>query len=474
MMDLHELSIARAGKLLRSGELSSRALTLHALERIGKLNPIVHAFVLVTSDRAMHDAQRADEELSQGIDRGPMHGIPYALKDIIDTEGIRTTSHSKLFMDHVPGKDARVEAKLKTGGGVLVGKLATHEFALGGPDFNLPFPPARNPWNTNHFTGASSSGSAAAVASGMVRVALGSDTSGSIRGPACLCGTVGLKPTYGLVSKKGLFPLSWSLDHCGPLAASVEDAAFIMQVIAGYDPNDLGSANVPIPGFASQIGKDIEGLRIGYARHHFADDSVTSPEVMSIMDKSAEVLRSLGAIVQEVRLPDYELFNACGRIIMTAEGYAVHEHMLRKSALEYGRYTYQRLIGGAAIPAGDLVQAHRLRLKLAVEVNKILKQYHAILCACCLTPASPFSDFTPDWPPPKKATATQTIPYNVTGNPAIAVPAGFSADGLPLGIQLVGRAFDEITLLQIAAAFENAVKVRKTAPLLLTSEKPGV
>ena len=237
---LHELSIAEAGRQLRAGTLSSTILTQHALSRIASLDPLLHAFVLVTRERALADAARADREIKSGIDKGPMHGIPYALKDIYATAGIRTTCHSKLLIDNVPAEDCVVEAKFRAGGAVLLGKLATHEFALGGPSFDLPFPPARNPWNLDHFTGGSSSGSGAAVAAGLVRVAMGSDTGGSIRGPAFYCGTVGLKPTYGLVSRRGVFPLSYTLDHCGPLSWTVEDAALTMQVIAGYDPLDPG------------------------------------------------------------------------------------------------------------------------------------------------------------------------------------------------------------------------------------------
>ena len=214
---LHELSIAEAGRQLRAGTLSSTTLTQHALSRIASLDPLLHAFVLVTKERALADAERADRELKSGIDKGPMHGIPYALKDIYATAGIRTTCHSKLLIDNVPVEDSVVEAKFKAGGAVLLGKLATHEFAIGGPSFDLPFPPARNPWNLDHFTGGSSSGSGAAVAAGLVRMAMGSDTGGSIRGPAFYCGTVGIKPTYGLVSRRGVFPLSYTLDHCGPL-----------------------------------------------------------------------------------------------------------------------------------------------------------------------------------------------------------------------------------------------------------------
>src|SRR5262245_50444619 len=275
---LHELSIAEAGRLLRSGGVTSTALTEHALARIAALDPLLHAFVLVTTERALADAERADRELKSGIDKGPMHGIPYGMKDIYNTAGIRTTCHSKLLLDNVPAEDCVVETKLKSGGAVLLGKLATHEFAIGGPSFDLPLPPARNPWNLEHFTGGSSSGSGAAVAAGLVRTAMGSDTGGSIRGPAFYCGTVGLKPTYGLVSRRGVFPLSYTLDHCGPLTWSVEDTALTMQVIAGHDALDPASADLAVCDFTGSLGWDLAGLKLAYPRSFFATQNGISPE----------------------------------------------------------------------------------------------------------------------------------------------------------------------------------------------------
>jgi aspartyl-tRNA(Asn)/glutamyl-tRNA(Gln) amidotransferase subunit A len=465
MKPLHELSIAEAGALLRNRRITSIGLTEHALSRIDALDPVLHAFALVTRDRALDDAQRADSELQVGIYRGPMHGIPYALKDIYSTAGIRTTCYSKILKDSVPAQDCFIETRLKAGGAVLLGKVATHEFALGGPSFELPFPPARNPWNPDYFTGASSSGSAVAVAAGLARVAMGSDTSGSIRGPAFHCGTVGLKPTYGRVSRRGIFPLSYSLDHCGPLTWTVQDAALVMQVVAGFDPMDPGSADVPVPDFTAAIGQDLDQLKIGFPRHFFVDAGEVSREVIALIDDAAQKLSGLGAVVEEVRLPDYELFNACGRIIMTAEAYAIHESDLKTRALDFGRYTYQRLIPGATLSAADLVQAFRLRRELATILNgETLKIYDALICASGLAPAARFTDFPLDWPPPKTAVAMQTIAFNVTGNPALSIPIGFSEGGLPLGMQIVGRAFDEPMLFRIGAAYEATTDLSATRP----------
>ena len=451
---LHELSIAEAGRRLRAGTLSPVALTQHCLARIAALDPRLNAFVLVTKERALADADRADRELKAGVDRGPMHGIPYALKDIYATAGIPTTCHSKLLLDNVPAEDCVVEAKLKSGGAVLLGKLATHEFAIGGPSFDLPFPPARNPWHRDHFTGGSSSGSGAAVAAGLVRIAMGSDTGGSIRGPAFYCGTVGLKPTYGLVSRRGVFPLSYTLDHCGPLTWSVEDAALTMQVIAGYDALDPASADLAVPDFTSGIGRDLAGLNLAYPRSFFATQEDITAEVIASLDASAQQFAKLGAKVEEIELPDFELFNACGRVILIAEAYAIHEKNLITRPLDYARYTYQRMMVGATVSAADLTQAFRLRRELAAIINThILATYDAIITANGLAPAPRFDEFPADVPP--KMTL-QTMPFNVTGNPTLALPTKLSMSGLPLGLQIVGRAFDEPTVLRIGAAFEAA------------------
>jgi aspartyl-tRNA(Asn)/glutamyl-tRNA(Gln) amidotransferase subunit A len=451
---LHELSIAEAGRALRAGTVSSVALTQHALARIASLDPLLHSFVLVTKERALADAERADRELKSGIDKGPLHGVPYALKDIYNTAGIRTTCHSKLLLEHVPAEDAVVEAELKAGGAVLLGKLATHEFAFGGPSFDLPFPPARNPWNLDHFTGGSSSGSGAAVAAGFARMAMGSDTGGSIRGPAFYCGVVGLKPTYGRVSRRGVFPLSYTLDHCGPLTWTVEDAALTMQVIAGYDPQDPASADLPVDDFTQGLGQDLAGLKLAYPRSFFAASAGVSAEVIASLDEAAQEVARLGATVTEITLPDFDIFNSCGRVIIAAEAYAIHEEELLTRPLDYGRYTYQRMMVGATLSAADLVQALRLRRELTALLNgEVLKTHDAMITANGLTAAPRFDEFDPNVPP--KMTL-QTMPFNVTGNPVLAMPAGFSKTGLPLGLQIVGRAFDEATVLRVGAAYEAA------------------
>jgi len=369
--------------------------------------------------------------------------------------------------DNVPAADCVVEEKLRAGGGVLLGKLGTFEFAIGGPSFDLFSPPARNPWNLDHFTSGSSSGSAAAVAAGLMRMAMGSDTGGSIRGPAAFCGTVGLKPTYGRVSRRGIYPLAFSLDHAGPLSRTVEDTALTMQVIAGFDPLDPASADVPVPDFTAELGKGVEGLRIGYTRRFFIENPALTPEATSALDAAAEQMAKLGAIVDEVDMPPFELFDACNRTILFAEAYAIHETTLKTRPHAYGRYAYQNLVSGAVLSAADVVQAQRLRRELTVAVNTgPLATHDVLLAPNALTTAGKFSDFGPD---AGRWAGILTGPFNVTGSPALAVPIGFGPDGLPLSMQLVGRPFDEVTVLRAGAAYEAAtgvVDIRPTLPAL--------
>ncbi|PZW50920.1 aspartyl-tRNA(Asn)/glutamyl-tRNA(Gln) amidotransferase subunit A [Humitalea rosea] len=452
MSGLEDLPIAEAGKRLRDGSLTATALARSSLDRIAELDGALHSFVLLTADRALADAARADAELAAGTDRGPMHGIPYALKDIYDTGGIRTTCHSKVLIDNIPAEDCVVGRKLAAGGGVLLGKLATHEFALGGPSFDLPFPPARNPWNLDHVTGGSSSGSGASVAARLVRTAMGSDTGGSIRGPAAYCGIVGLKPTYGLVSRRGVFPLSYTLDHCGPLSASVEDAAITTQVIAGYDSADPASANRPVPDLLTGLQGGVKGLRIGLPRKLWQGAEGLTPETEAALERLAKDLAAAGAIVEEVLLPDYQLFNACGRVILLSEAFAIHEKTMRERPQDYGELFFMRVAVAASISAADYMQAQRLRRELSVAVNRVaLQKYDLLLTACALGPAPAFADFPSDRPGPM---AIQSMPFNVTGNPALSMPAGLSPEGLPLSVQLVARPFEEALLLRAGRAVE--------------------
>ncbi|MEL6520331.1 MAG: amidase [Pseudomonadota bacterium] len=462
-----DLSYAEAGTKLRNGSVTSRLLTEAALTRIAAVDDKLHSFITVTSDSALAEADAADADFAAGIDKGPMQGIPYALKDIYMTAGVRTTCHSKLLEQNVPTEDCVVATKFKSGGAVMVGKTATHEFAFGGPSFDLPFPPARNPWHLDHIPGGSSSGSGAAVAAGLVRMAMGSDTGGSIRGPAAYCGTVGLKPTYGLVSRRGIFPLSFTLDHAGPLSWSVEDTAITMSVIAGFDPADPASANVPKPDFLSDLKTGVEGLRIAVPRHFYEEAKGVSDETVAAIDASIETLRGLGAVVETVTLPDFELYNATGRIILLAEAFAIHEKDLLSRPLDYGRLTFSRMVLGGTLTATDVTQAFRARRKLADAVNQdILSRYDAIITASSLAPAPRFDEMTSDTLP---SWGMQTIPFNVTGNPALSIPTGFSSAGLPLSMQIVAKPFADALTLRIGHALEAASGLSSKRPELETA-----
>lgn len=445
-----DFSIAELGRRLRRREVTSRQITAAAIARTDALEGAIHAFIRIEAAAALAAAAQADEEIALGIDRGPMHGIAYALKDIYDAAGLPTTCHSRLRLDHMARTDSAVAERFRNGGAILIGKLATHEFAFGGPSFDLPFPPARNPWNPERIPGGSSSGPAAAVAAGYVRVAAGSCTGGSIRGPAAWCGVVGLKPTYGLVSRRGVFPLSWSLDHCGPLARTVEDAAVALQVMAGYDPLDATSADRPVPDFRSQLDQGVRGLRIGVPRHFFANHPYLTSDVLDGIDNTIGVLREAGARVEDIELPEQKLFAACARVIMTSEMYTLHQAELRARPGEFDRMTVNRFVLGATVGASDYINALRLRRILTAAVDAALEKYDVLLSAIALSTAPPF-----DPPPNPSAWAIQGSMFNVTGHPAISVPVGLGSDRMPLAVQIVGRSFDETRVLQVARAIES-------------------
>ena len=445
-------SLAEASAAIASGALSPVALTEAALARIAALDPKLNAFITVTADRARRVAAAAEAEIKAGKRRGPLHGIPYALKDIYDVAGVRTTAHSKLLIDNVAKEDATSTAKLEAVGMVLLGKLSTHEFARGGPTDALPFPNAKNPWNTAHFAGGSSSGSGVAVASGMVGLAMGSDTAGSIRLPATFCGIVGLKPTYGVISRRGVVPLSFTLDHAGPLTRTVEDCALAMQALAGHDPGDPGSAHELVPDYGADLRKGVAGLTIGRARAYDEEAGVDA-EVTAALDEAAAQWRALGARVVDVMLPSKRRMDACIQTILLAEGFAIHGEWLRSRPQDYGRVTRERLMMGAFVSGADYVQAQRLRRIITAELDAVLAGCDAILCAGNPSAAPRLVDVDEG---PFRKSHPITGPFNASGHPALALPCGFGASGLPLGLQLIGRNYGEAMLLRIAQAYEQA------------------
>ncbi|HTZ38154.1 MAG TPA: amidase [Stellaceae bacterium] len=455
-------SLAASGRRIASGELSPVALAEAALARAAALNPTLDAFIEITGERALAAARRAEREIAGGRRRGPLHGIPYALKDIYDAAGLRTTAHSRLLLDNVAVADAATTARLEAAGMVLVGKLATHEFATGGPAFDLPFPPARNPWNPAHFTGGSSSGSGAAVAAGIVSLAMGSDTGGSIRLPAAYCGTVGLKPTYGRVSRRGVAPLCYSLDTTGPLTWTVEDCALAMQVLAGHDPRDPGSADLPVPDYRAALRDGVAGLRIGYARAFNADGEV-GPEQSAALDATAQTLAGLGAEIVEVALPPNAQFQACARTISHSESFAIHAADLRSRPELYARVTRERLMLGGFLTATQYVQAQRLRRILTRKVDALFETCEVLLTAVIPGPA-PILEETDDGPWRRQQPLASV--FNVTGHPALAQPCGFAGNGLPLSAQFVGRHFDEATVLRVGHAYERSAGWTERRPAL--------
>ena len=456
-------TIAQASRAIADGTLSPLALTESCLARIDAREPQLNAFIRLTKDHALASASRAEAEIKAGRRRGPLHGIPFAHKDIYETVGLATTAHSKLLQDFVPKADAFTVARLDAAGIVMLGKLATHEFAWGGPSFDLPWPPARNPWNTAHFTGGSSSGTGAAVAAGLVLGGTGSDTGGSIRLPASYCGLAGIKPTYGLVSRTGIQPLAFSLDHAGPLAWTVEDCAILLQAMAGHDPADPASAQVPIPDFSAGLTGGVKGLRIGVLRHFYETDATVSDEVGAAMEASLGVMRGLGADIRDVRLPPLQDWYACGMLIMTAEAYAVHEPWLKDRYNDYGELFRDRCALGAFISSADYLAAVRMRRELRVALAKVMQDVDVIVLPSTPTAAPRFETTT-------KYAGFQspnfTMPFNVAATPALSLCNGFGKDGLPLSLQIVGRPFEDATVLRAGHAYETATAWRARRPAM--------
>ena len=450
---LYFLTIHQAGELMRKGELSPVELTRACLDRIADTDDRLHSFILLLADEALEQARVAESEMLRGEYRGPMHGIPFALKDLYDTAGIRTTSGSRVDIERVPTEDATTTARLKEAGGILLGKLAMHEFALGGPDWTTPFEPACNPWNLNHITGGSSSGSGSAVASGQALGALGSCTGGSIRGPASLCGIVGLKPTYGRVSRYGVVTLSWSQDHAGPMTWTVEDTAYMLQAIAGHDPKDPTSSRAPVPDYSRSLREDIRGVRLGMPRHYFFDpDPSVNPEVVAIVEKAIGELEGLGATVQEVSLPSLDYIRAANSVIMVSEAYAYHEPNLKSRPEEFGEIVRGRFRVGGMLSAADYLQAQRVRTWARREFAEVMQNVDLLVTPTMTQPAAAFEGYDPS------STArgrSFTAPFNATGLPAISVPCGFTERGLPVGMQFAGKPFDEPGVIQAAYAYQQ-------------------
>jgi aspartyl-tRNA(Asn)/glutamyl-tRNA(Gln) amidotransferase subunit A len=460
------LSIAEADKLIAAKKRSPVELTRTCLDRVKKLDPTLHSFLLLTEDRAMADAKAAEARMMAATRKGPLDGIPIGHKDIYNTAGIRTTAHSKLLEHNVPTEDSVVVQKWAEAGSILMGKLATHEFAIGGPSFDLPWPPARNPWNPEHFTAGSSSGTGAAVAAGLVLGGTGSDTGGSIRGPSALCGLAGIKPTYGLSSRRGVLPLSQTLDHTGPMAWTVQDCALLLQAMAGHDPLDPASADRPVANFTADLGKSAKGLRIGVIRHFHEVDNQVSPATQQGIDGALEIFRSQGAEIRDVTLSPMMDYNAPGWLILTAEAYAVHEPWLKERFNDYGELLRDRLAFGALMRAPDYVQALRRRRVLCLEMRDAMADLDILITASAPAEAPKITE-VPKWGMFEKPNFT--MPFNLTGLPALSVCTGYGDGGLPVSMQIVGKPFAEATVFRAGHAYETATTWRSRRPAMSTA-----
>lgn len=444
-------SIAELSAIIAKREASVAEVVDAFCDRIARVDPIVRAYITVTEAEARRDAVRLDRELASGSSRGPLHGIPIALKDLFDTAGIRTTGNSRLFEHRVPARDATAVAKLRDAGAVLLGKLKLHEFAIAPAMRDDHFPPARNPWELDHVPGGSSSGSAVALAAGLCAGSLGSDTGGSIRTPSSMVGVVGLKPTYGLVSRHGILHLSWSLDHVGPMANTVRDAALLLNAVAGPDPLDPASAMAARADHAADLDRPIAGLRIGVPRDRLGAVAL-APAVDAAFEAAVRVFAGLGATVVDVALPLAEHSDTIQSAIRGPEMLSYHRTWLSTTPELYGREARRRMLDGIVYGGADYLDGQRARTILARGFRELLGTVDVLAMPTLQATAPTFdtverSGFT---------RSPFTGLFNLSGQPALSQPCGFDAAGLPIGLMLAGRAFDERTLLRVAHAYESA------------------
>ena len=466
------LTIAEASRLIARKKISPTELVHALLARIDELNPQLHAFLTVTAPEALAGARAAERAMKAGK-TGPLLGIPLAYKDIYETAGIRTTAHSRILADNVPTTTAETIRRLTAAGAPMLGKLATHEFAIGGPAFDLPWPPACNPWDTGRFTGGSSSGSGAAVAAGLCLGSLGSDTGGSIRLPAAYCGIAGMKPTPGLVSRRGVIPLSPSLDTAGPMAWTAEDCAIMLDAIAGHDPADPASVARPEVGYARAITASVKGLRVGVLRGFFERDVPATPEMAKMLANAIAVLKDLGCHVEDAVLPSVQDYNAVGRVIISAEAYAQHEANLKTRSDDYSRVFRVRVLAGGLLRAADYLAAQRRRTELIAITAETFANFDVLITPATAGAAPMLADQRPDegFLVPFIATVA-----NVAALPSMVVCGGFTQQrkggdgkhggGLPLGLEIMGAAWNDAMVLRVGHHFERASGTRDLRPSL--------
>lgn len=460
------LGIAEGAAYLRTRELSPVQWTEALLERIQGSGGAIDAFLHLDADGALARARAAEREIARGHDLGPLHGVPCAIKDIFETADMPTTAHSRLLMNHRPGRDAAAVSRMRAAGAVLLGKTATHEFAHGGPSVDLPWPPARNPWNLAHFSGGSSSGSGAALAAGLVPAALGTDTGGSIRIPASLCGVTGLKPTYGRVSRAGVFALSPSLDTAGPMARSARDCALMLQAIAGHDAADPASAAVAVPDYSAALVGHLKGIRVGVIRHFFETELRANPEAVAALDNAIAALRDCGAHITPITLAPMMAYSDVRVLIQEAEAFAIFHAALCERADSFGQDFLGRVLPGCLVPAFAQTQAHRKRRLLTAHMRAAFEQVDAMV-TIGPGPAPRFD--APEshgflyglWSDKPNLLA----PFSVSGFPTLSVCTGFASNGLPTSMQIVTRPWDEATALRIGDAFQGLTDWHRRHPL---------
>lgn len=454
---MNSSSISELAPRLRRREISPVEIARNCLERIEKLNPSLNAFITVMTDSALLQARKAEAELLAGEWRGPLHGVPIALKDLIDTAGVRTTAATAAFVNRVPEQDAEVVRRLRNAGAVIIGKNNLHEFAYGGSSLVSHFGDVHNPWNVGHIAGGSSGGSAAAVTTGMACAAIGTDTAGSIREPGALCGCVGLKPTYGRVSSRGVIPLSPSLDHIGPIAATVSDAAIVLQAIAGYDDADLTSADVPVTDYISSPQESAKSLRVGVARVYFFDN--LDSEVSAAIEHAIRGIETLVGDTQEVKL---EI--PVDRTLQAAESYVYHAERVAQSPELYKAETLQRIRTGESVTTAEYIRGQRELQQHRRNIRQAFADIDVLVTPTTPIPAPAIADLKADpdaLRPAELKLLRNTRPFNVWGLPAISVPCGFTQSGLPIGLQIAGPPWREDLVLRLANAYEQATAWHK-------------
>ncbi len=457
-LEICYMSAGRLGPMIRSGDVSPVEIIEAHLSRIRSTEPILNSFITVLADEARAAARQAERDIRAGRYRGPLHGIPVGLKDLFNTGGVRTTSGSRIYDNYIPAQDCTVAARFREAGAILLGKLNMHQFAYGPTGENPDYGHMHNPWDPERVSGGSSGGSGSATAAGQCTITTGSDTGGSIRIPAALCGIVGLKPTYGRVSRHGLTPLAWSMDHPGPMVRTVEDAAISMNIIAGYDPHDVASANVPVPDFTAALTGDIRGLRIGVPRQYL--EAPLDPEIRQSVNDALGQMETLGAEVVEVEFPEFNDAAAISTTMLMAEASACFRDLLASDGSRLYEPVRLRLEAGLFISAADYLRAQQGRAIFDRAARLLLDDVHLLAGPTEPVTAPPLLQqqvLAGEQEIGTVAALTQyTRPYNITGFPAISVPCGFTAEGMPIGLQLAGRPFDEETVLRAAHAFEQS------------------